>query len=86
MADPTVEGLVRGGAVAARLYVLAALDEAEVAIQHQVTLAFRAAREKYAGDLRGDEPWKLLIAMEQHALANPTEHLPAPSGAERTTP
>lgn len=86
MAEPTAEGLVKGGAVAARLYVLAALDEAETEIHHQVTLAFRRARAKYADDLKGDQPWKLLIAMEQHVLANPTPLLPAPSGAERTTP
>ena len=49
---------VRCPAAAAKLYVLAALDE--------VTQAVAAARAKYVADLSGDEPFRLLVASERY--------------------
>lgn len=49
---------VKAPAAVAKLYVLAAL--------HEVTTALGAARAKYAADLSGEKPFKLLIAMEEH--------------------
>ncbi len=75
--DPeyTAEQLVAGSTIAARLYVLAALEEAEVLAQHAMVLAFGAARRKYADDLKGQRTWQLLVAavdMEKGMDSNDT--------------
>lgn len=49
---------VKAPAAIAKLYVLAALDE--------VALALATTRAKLTADLSGEEPFKLLIAAEEH--------------------
>lgn len=58
------ETLVQGAAVAARLYVLAALDEVEAAVR-EVEARIRAIRAKYTADLRGADPFTLLLTAEK---------------------
>lgn len=54
--EPTFDK-VRAPAAAAKLYVLAVLDEMGQAVA--------AARAKYVPDLSGEEPFKLLLATEE---------------------
>lgn len=67
MADQGVDP-VRGPAAVAKLYVLAALDEADAALRvAQATI--EAARRKYVADLSGDRPFAMLIAIERYERA-----------------
>lgn len=59
---------VRGPAAAAKLYVLAALDEAETALR-VAQAAIDATRRKYIADLSGDRPFAMLIAVERYERA-----------------
>ncbi len=55
----------KGAAVAAQLYVGAALDEAEQHIRREVDVAFANARATYLKDLEGEEPFGHLARLAQ---------------------
>lgn len=58
-------GDVKGAAVAAQLYVGAALDQAEAHIRREVDVAFAAARAAYLKDLEGEEPFRHLARLAE---------------------
>ena len=53
--------LTKGAAIATRLYVQGALEQAEKQIILAVKTAFAEARSTYVGDLTSDEPFRLLF-------------------------
>lgn len=56
---------VKGAAIAAQLYVAAALDQAEQHIRREMDLAFANARATYLKDLGGDEPFGHLVRLAE---------------------
>lgn len=56
---------VKAAAVAAQLYVGAALDQAEQQVRREVDRAFAAARATYLKDLEGEQPFQHLINLAE---------------------
>lgn len=59
--------LVKGAAVTARLYVTAALEQAEQEAHLAVSQVFSKIRQTWLADLTADPPLKLLVLAEQEA-------------------
>jgi hypothetical protein len=62
---PSDETLIRGAAITTWLYTVAALDR----VQTEMTRAIATARADFAGQLRSDNPFELLLAMQAHVKA-----------------
>lgn len=69
MTPPTPDeiALVKGAAVTARLYVTAALDQAEREAHLAVSQVFAKMRQTWLADLSADPPLKLLVLAGQAA-------------------
>lgn len=65
--------IVGQAAATAKLYVLAALDDAERRVTEGIRQAFLAARQTWRADLSGPTPFALLVALASTSAAGPSD-------------